>query len=389
MRLAVLGPTWHHLGEPFAGGQESMVAGLVGGLRERGHHVLLYAREGTPTGLADRLLTYPDLPAMSRAARDDLGDDPRALRDLADQHAYAWATGDLVQRTGVDLILNHSFSPLPLAFGHTLSAPVLTTLHTPPLPGMEIGAALAVRAARYVAVSAHTARAWTTLPDVAVVPNGVDEQRFRPGPGGDGLVWVGRITPEKGLPVALRAARHAGLPLTIVGPVSDAGHYERDVRPLMDDTVRHLGHLSQAQIRDVLARSDSALVTPRWEEPFGLVAAEAMMCGTPVVALDRGGVREVVGDEGGVLVADRDGDDDAAARALAAAVPRALRMDRGRVRADAVARLSATAMIERYLEIIDAMMARPGHVVERARMPHAHLPRRGITPDRGSSPAPR
>lgn len=354
MRLTVLGPNWNHLGEPYAGGQESIVAATVRGLRRRGHHIRLYAAKGTPAGLADDLVVYPGPPPLSITARRDPNLPQPQL--LADHHAFTAAMTDLARRRDVDLVLNHSLHHLPLDLSRLLPAPVLTTLHTPPLPWMELGASSAAPSSRYVAVSAAMARQWTTLPRVEVIPNGIDPTTFTPGPGGDRLVWVGRITPEKGLPIAVRAARAAGRRLDIVGPMSDREHFEQDVRPLLDDAVRYLGHLPHERIRDIVGTSAACLVTPRWDEPFGLVAAEAMMCGTPALVLARGGLAEVVGRQGGIAVPDPGPAGDPAA-ALASAVPLVEAMDRDLVRSDAIARLSFDSMLDAYERIFTEMTA--------------------------------
>lgn len=356
MRIAVLATNRHPLVAPFAGGQESFTAGLCAGLRARGHDVVLFAAEGSDPQLADELIAYPALPPLSQVARLD----PQVPEPwfLADHHAFTFAMAELAARDDIDVVANHSLHHLPLSLSKTLAAPVVTTLHTPPFPWMELGAALAAPSARYVAVSQALARQWTTL-RADVIANGVDPDRFALGPGSPrgALAWVGRLTPEKAPHLAIAVARRMGRPLDIVGPIVDAGYVAREVTPHLGDDVRHLGSLAAEDLASVVGASDALLMTPVWEEPFGLVAVEAAMCGTPVVALARGGVGEAVTRETGVLVDPESAD---VVGALCAGVDAVGSLDRSCVRESAVATFSFERCLDAHLVVLTRAMAETG-----------------------------
>ncbi|CAM3307832.1 glycosyltransferase [Dermacoccus barathri] len=352
MRIAVLATNRNPLVAPFAGGQEALTAALVEGFRRRGHHVVLHAAPGTPDSLADEVITYPELPRLSEVAALD----PQVPEApfLADHHAFTSAMSALIARRDIDVVANHSLHHLPMSLSPALAAPVVTTLHTPPFPWMELGAALAAPSARYVAVSRALAAQWTTV-DARVVLNGADPEAFTLGPGAhDGaLAWVGRITPEKAPHLAAVAARLAGRPLRLVGPVSDRAYFESQVAPLLGNDITHLGSLGSADIASVLGSSDALLVTPVWEEPFGLVAVEASLCGTPVIALERGGVREAVTEATGVLVPDGPGTrDEVRVAALVQALGSLRSFDRRAVRAEAERRFGVERLVDQHLRTL-------------------------------------
>jgi glycosyltransferase involved in cell wall biosynthesis len=270
-----------------------------------------------------------------------------------------------------------------------LPIPMLTTLHTPPTPWLESALDAAPGdGTKLAAVSRHTAAAWQHVADeIAVVPNGIDIGQWPMGPGGPHLVWFGRITREKGAHVAIAAARRARMPLVLAGPISDRNYFADEVAPLLRGNTRYAGHLSQDALARLVGRSAAALVTPLCDEPYGLVVAEAMACGTPVVAFDRGGISELVAPQAGRLVPAGD------VTAMAAAIPDAIRLSRKGIREHASQRCSFAATLNDYqrlyrqilLDVRDGNDDRllrapsrlrasgPGHQYLRADAPSGHV----------------
>jgi glycosyltransferase involved in cell wall biosynthesis len=334
MRVGIIASARHPIAEPFAGGLESHVWSLADGLRRRGHDVTLFAGPGSDPRLGVEVLDLRR-PEISAEARNDVSMSP--ARWLDEHHAYL----DLMLRLfgdwegRFDVIHNHSLHHLPIAMARAIRIPMVSTLHTPPTPWLES----AIQSGdgcpvTFAAVSAHTAAAWrSVVPDARVVPNGIDTEQWPEGPGGGPLVWFGRIVPEKGAHLGLDAARHAGLPIVLAGPVADRVYFDREVRPRLGGDARYAGH------------ARAVLATPCWDEPYGLVAAEALACGTPVCGFARGGMTEVVGTGAGVLV--DGGDVHALARAIAVAVD----LPRARIREYAVRHCSLDRMIDAYTEL--------------------------------------
>jgi glycosyltransferase involved in cell wall biosynthesis len=219
---------------------------------------------------------------------------------------------------------------------------MLTTLHTPPLPLIESAMSLGGDRSSFVAVSGWTSRAWSHVVPSRVITNGLDLAAWTQGPGGGPAVWSGRLVPEKAPHHAMEAAQRAGLPLVLAGPVQDESYFAREIAPRLTDDVTYAGHLTQEELAGLVRGASVTVVTPMWDEPYGLVAAESIACGTPVAGYARGGLPEVVGDEGGFLVARGDVD------ALADAMHAARRLDRDAVRRHAVRTCGAEAMIDAY-----------------------------------------
>lgn len=344
MRVCLVASSRFPIAEPFAGGLEAHTAVLAAGLRRRGHAVTLFAAAGSDPSLG---VTHLELPVFepSATARADVGAPPEVW--MREHHAYL----DLMVRLAregprhFDVVHNNSLHHLPVAMAAALDLPVVTSLHTPPIAWLESAIALAPDSATFTAVNRRTADSWAHVATPVVVPNGVDTRRWTPGPGGPGAIWTGRLVPEKAPHLAIDAARSAGLPLVLAGPVHDAAYMDRHVRPRLGRDVVYAGHLDTDRLVAAVGASRVALVTPEWDEPYGLVAAEAMACGTPVAALARGGLVDVVGTQGGRLAPPDDPE------ALVQAVREAAVLPRRQVRAHAVRHCSADRMIRRYERI--------------------------------------
>jgi glycosyltransferase involved in cell wall biosynthesis len=229
----------------------------------------------------------------------------------------------------------------------------LPTVHTLHLGPIDRAAAEAARAAarlgkhrpRFVAVSASCARQWRGIVPVdAVIRNGVDPASipFRRHPQPDLAIVAGRIAPEKGTHIALAAARRAGMRVLLAGGVYDRAYFDRHVRSLLDEGVDYVGSVSRRRLAALYGRAAVALVASVWEEPFGMVALEANLAGTPVAGFERGALPEVVGAHGGALTPE------ATVAALAAVIPKAAALDRAAVRQAAEHRFPLRRTLDAY-----------------------------------------
>lgn len=342
MKVALLAHDRYPIAPPFAGGLESFTWNLARGLRRRGIEVVLYAGPGS-----DETLGVEELPVarleLSEAARRDVALPPAG--QVAETMAYVNVLRTLWTRPDIHVVHNNSLHYLPIVLDGTIPQPMLTTLHTPPHPWIEPALRLNP-GARTIAVSGWIAETWADFTTASVVRNGVDLESWPQGPGGDHLVWSGRIVPEKAPHRAALIARRAGRRLHIAGPVVDEAYFAAELEPLLGDDVHYEGHLGPESLPDLVGRSAACLVTPEWDEPYGLVAAEAMACGTPVLSLARGGLPEVVREAGGLCIP--------AASSLseaATALERVVQLDRSAVRHFAEETCDLDAMIDCYVEV--------------------------------------
>ncbi len=189
---------------------------------------------------------------------------------------------------------------------------------------------------------------------MATIHHGIDTDAFalHASPGRY-LLFFGRIHPDKGAAEAIDVAARSGMPLVIAGIVQDQRYFDERVAPRVDgEQVSFLGPVSAQERSELLGGAHALLHLIGFDEPFGYSVVEAMACGTPVIAFRRGSMGELIEDgETGFLVGD--------VRAAVAAVDRAATLDRGRIRAEAVARFGVPRMVDAYLDAYAAVIGRP------------------------------
>ncbi len=363
MRIAVIAHVRFPIAEPYRGGMEAHTALLSKALRGAGHEVTLFAAQGSDD---------PALEPICPAPYEDVlpWEQWRGSEELDAYQCTAFARAwRLIADGAFDIVHNNSLFPELISWAARQGVPMVTSQHVPPFGRMAqaVAGIAGVSHAQVTLPSASQTASWFAIPpaNLAVVHNGIDCEAWRPLASArrERFVWSGRITPNKGLREAVAAVRLAGAPLDIIGPVEDAGYFARHVEPFLDDQVHYLGFLSGTALRHAVADARGALVTPMWEEPFGLVAAEALASGIPVLAFDRGAMREVIGDCGIVVPA---GD----IAALAAAIPAIGGISPDACRSRALRLFSVDAMIAGYeARYSAALAAAPSPGLARRPMP--------------------
>ena len=355
MDIAILAAARFPIREPFAGGMEVHTHVLADALHGRGHTVTVYAADGAGPYRVRKMLAL-DFEASPRARRDVSAGSDSAL---AEHHSYLDAVMQLA-RAEHQIVHINAVHHLPFACAGLLKDSIVTaTLHTPPTPWLEsaltIGAA-AGTVPSMVSVSAANADAWSPLRLDGVIHNGVDLARWPPGPGGKAAVWWGRIVPEKAPHLAIDAARRAGLDIRVAGPRHDQAYFEAEIAPRLGPGAEYVGHLGLAETAQLVGSSAVAVVSPDWSEPFGLVVAEALACGTPVAAFARGALVELLDDATGRLAPGGDVD------GLATAIGEAAALDRRACRLRAERRYSASAMTDGYESWFQNLLRARGQV---------------------------
>lgn len=255
-----------------------MVTNLVEELATRGHDVTLYATQDS--------LTRGSLRAIApKSWNEDKSLDPKVWE-------YLHISQAMEEAADFDLIHNH-FDFMPLTYSRLIHTPMLTTVHGFSLDQFRL-VYRKYADSNFVSISDADRDAY--LPYLRTVYNGIrmDQFTYRPNPG-EYLAFVGRVHRDKGVHLAIEVAKRAHTPLVIAGIIQDHEYFANEIEPEIDGkSVKFIGPVKPNERDDLLGNALASLHLTTIPERFGLAMAEAMACGTPVIGMDLGSVREVV-----------------------------------------------------------------------------------------------
>jgi glycosyltransferase involved in cell wall biosynthesis len=281
MRIALMAPPWYSVPPRAYGGVELLVAGLADGLVARGHQVLLVSA-GAQGTLAQGFRT------LDAARPDLLGDEVTSL-------LHASIGEDALRDFDPDLVSDHT---LPgLAAAEHRACPTVATIHGP-LTGAYARLVRRSDGAELVAISEAQRRSAPDISWRATVPNGIPVRSYPFSQRKDDyLFFLGRMHPDKGVRQAIEVAERSGTRLVIAARIhgrEEEDYFDTVVRPRLSSTIEFVGEVGFADKVRLLGSARALLFPLQWDEPYGLVVAEAQACGTPVLTLRRGAMPELV-----------------------------------------------------------------------------------------------
>lgn len=289
LKIAQIAPLWFPIPPKKYGGTERIIHYLTEGLVKRGHQVTLFASGNSKTRAKLISVTKKGLRARGIPWFD-----------------YTWTglnTSIAFERAKEFDIIHCHWGFFASFFENFVKTPLLYTFHNIPRAGDHRWQILKYyqKKMRVVFISrSERKKAQVKFKKNWLVYNGVDVSQFKFNPkGASKLIWIGRVSPEKGIENAIRVAEIMKAELLLAGPVQEMkkDYFKQKIKPHLSRKIKYIGELSQKELSSFYGKAKAFLYPIEWEEPFGLCMAEAQACGTPVIAFNRGSVKEVIKDK--------------------------------------------------------------------------------------------
>jgi len=342
LKIAIIGHLKYPLVEPFMGGIESFTHNIAKLLIDRGHEVVVFSAKGTDEKINPYIMCDP-----AENINEDI-----IYKEIM----------DILQDSDFDIVHNNSINPIPNILNSKIPMPMVTTLHLQPFfDDLQYSLSNADnRNNTIITVSNYMQQKWGSIIKNQVIYNGVNLEKFTSlvqEKKENYAIWFGRITPIKGTIYAIKAAKKAGISLKIAGAIYDQEYFTNEISPhiniswlkkiICKNNIEYLGALRQPELRNIIAKARVSLCTPSdwWDEPYGLVAAEALACGTPVATFARGALPEILDEKSGVLA--QPNNIDSLSEALLKAMT--LKTEDCRKRAEEIADINV--MVDKYEEL--------------------------------------
>lgn len=370
LKIALVAPLVTPIAPPFLGGAQVLLHDLAVGLARRGHEVTLFAASGSR--LEDRHGNTPATLHLEEVEVKPGELTPADFQSMGENFnsAVFFRQAELflqiflkINRPGqsFDIAHAHAFDWPAYALAPLSKVPVVHTVHLPSVD-RQINAVLRTtynETGRSNAVTVSKACAGTYQAEFAfdrVIHNGIDTAFIPFGPRGEGfLLFAGRMAPEKGADLAIEIARRAGRKLVLAGGIYDRAFFEGKIQPQLTDgtDLEYVGLLERAALHQLMSQADGLLFPSRWEEPFGLVLAESLAAGTPVISWQRGAAPEIVSSgQTGFLQPFMD------LEGAASAVQQLERLDRRECRQQIERKFSLEQMLDNYIDYYREVIGR-------------------------------
>jgi len=334
MKVAVLSSVAWRTPPRHYGPWEQVASNIAEGLVKRGIDVTLFA---TGDSITAGKLDF----ACQTPFEEDRSQDYKVMECLH--------ISNLMEKAGQFDIIHNNFDFLPLTYSGLVKTPFITTIHG--FSSKQIIPVYKKYNDKGYYVSISNSDRSPELDYIATVYNGLDAAQFEyNAQPEDYLLYFGRIHPHKGAVEAIEIARKSGRKLLIAGIIQDAGYFREQVEPLLGGEIEYIGSAGPEKRNELLGKAYALLHPISFDEPFGLSVAEAMLCGTPVIAFNRGSMPELIKDrETGFLVANT-------GEAINA-VDQIKNINRQQCRDWAVSKFSSDKMVDDYLALYHQILS--------------------------------